>query len=204
MRQNKQSVTGGTLPSPFVSGDDSVESVLRSLAEWAADQRVDAAAASRIRERWLRQQAVESATLAGIAVDLAESGARVSIRTVAGRSHHGRVDAVGRDFLVLRSTSARPTFLAMAAVAWLRPEPGTMGDGTGDRGAPVDVSLADVLLRMSGDRPHLQVTVGDETVTGQLRAVSADVLTVRTDGDPPATVHIRLGSIYEVSPLGSG
>lgn len=177
---------------------------MQSLAAWAADQRADEAAAGRIRERWLRQQAAEAATLAGIALDLAERRARVSVRTRAGRSHHGRVDAVGRDFLVMRSASSRPTFVAMAAVAWLRPEPGAAGDGTGDRGAPLDVSLADVLLRLSGDRPHLQVTVGDETVTGQLRSVGADVLTMRIDGDPPASAHIRMDAIYEVSPLGSG
>jgi hypothetical protein len=177
---------------------------MRSLAVGAAEQWADEAAAGRIRERWLRQQAAEAATLAGIAVDLAEARSRVTVRTRAGRSHHGRLDAVGRDFVVIRSASERPTFLALAAVAWLRPEPGAAGDGAGDRAAPLDVSLADVLLRLSGDRPHLQVTVGDETVTGQLRSVGGDVLTLRIDGDPPATAHIGLGSIYEVSPLGSG
>lgn len=183
------------------SAEESVESVMSALAEWSADQRVGEAVDARIRERWLRQQAAESSTLAGVALDLAEAGASMALRTATGRVHHGRIESVGRDFLVVRTNSGRPTFVATASVLWLRPEPGAHSDGSGGRGAPLDVSLADVLLQLSGDRPRLQVTSGGETLTGELRSVGEDVLTLRLDADPPAPVHLRLGSIDEVSPL---
>src|SRR3954453_20719460 len=75
MRQNKQSLTGRTLPSaPVDQGDrdagaegvtGEVDALLADLARWMGDERVRDAAEARSRRRWLQQQAAESATFTG-------------------------------------------------------------------------------------------------------------------------------------------
>ncbi|MDP8991956.1 MAG: hypothetical protein M3N31_02715, partial [Actinomycetota bacterium] len=66
-----------------------VDALLAELARWGADVRAGDAARSRARERWLRRQASEDATFTGVALDLAEQGAGVAVRTTTGRTLHG-------------------------------------------------------------------------------------------------------------------
>nr|MDQ3575222.1 hypothetical protein [Actinomycetota bacterium] len=70
---------------------EDVEAFLADLARWTADTRADDAASSRTRERWLRQQASEDALFTGVALDLAEGGVSVAVRTTTGRTLHGRI-----------------------------------------------------------------------------------------------------------------
>src|SRR3954469_10464591 len=70
-------------------GPGAVDHLLAEFARWTADERATEAARSRTRERWLRQQAVEGARLAGVALDLAERRAAVIVRTSSGRTHRG-------------------------------------------------------------------------------------------------------------------
>ena len=182
-----------------------VEAFLADLARWTADARVDEAARSRTRERWLRQQAVEDAHFAGVALDLAERGVGVVVRTTTGRSLHGRIVAVARDFCVVRPEGGTATFVALAAVASVRPDPAERAtEASSARPAPVDASLADVLARLVGDRPRVRMVVegGGEAVTGDLRAVGADVATVRLDGAPGTTVYVHLRALRELTLLG--
>ena len=184
---------------------DDVDALLADLARWTADARAEDTARSRIRERWLRQQAAEDARFTGVALDLAERGTAVTVRTTTGRTMHGVIVTVARDFLVLRHHGGSVTFLASPAVATVRPEPGHPGgEAASERGAPVDAGLADVLAGLSGDRPRVRMVVAGsgEAVTGQLRAVGADVATLRLDGQPPATMYVQLGSLCELTLLG--
>jgi len=187
---------------------DEVDRLLDDLARWMGAERTDLAARARSRERWLRQQAVEEARFAGLALDLAEHGEAVSVRTIQGRNHHGRIVAVATDFVVVQRTAGdrMVTLIALAAIALLRPAHGRDHEPMGERTAAVDVTLAEALAGLVGDRPdvHLVVTGVDEVVAGQLRAVGDDVVTVLVPGDPPASVYVRLGSVTECSVLGSG
>src|SRR3954449_10120436 len=63
MRQKMQSLTGVARLSGGMDGD---------LERWAADARAREAADARVRERWLRAQAAEEASLAGVLLALAE------------------------------------------------------------------------------------------------------------------------------------
>ena len=57
------------------------------LERWAAEARVDAAAEARAREQWLRRQAEEEGSLAGVLADLADGGCRCGCTSgAAGRS----------------------------------------------------------------------------------------------------------------------
>ncbi|MFP5377033.1 MAG: hypothetical protein ACLGIO_09670 [Acidimicrobiia bacterium] len=181
-----------------------VEALLADLARWTADERAGEAARSRMRERWLRRQAEEDARFAGVLLDLSEAGAGVAVRTTAGRTVHGQVVAVARDFCVVRH-AGMATFLAFSAVATVRPEPGyRSGDPASDRAAPVGAGLGEVLAGLSGDRPRVRIVVdgGGDAVAGELRAVGADVVTLRLDGDQAAPLYLPLVSVREVTLLG--
>ena len=54
-----------------------VDRLIGDLRRWAADARASDAARARSRQRWLRRQAEEESTLAGIALNLAERGTAV-------------------------------------------------------------------------------------------------------------------------------
>ena len=184
-----------------------VDRLLDDLARWMGAERVDQAVRARARERWLRQQAVEGARFAGVALDLAEQAAPVSIRTAAGRTHHGRIVAVATDFLVVQPVTGGVTLIALAAIAVMRPvASGAVSEPMGERDSGVAVTLAETLAGLAGDRPdvHLIVSGVAEVIAGQLRGVGDDVLTLRTPGAPPGTAYVRLASVTECSVFGSG
>jgi hypothetical protein len=175
------------------------------LARFLAGAAADTAARERSQERVLRQVAEEEATFVGVALDLAERGAGVIVRTASGRPHRGRIVAVGRDFLVVREGARPPVFVATGAISVLRPEPTGGGgalDTAGSRAAPLDVGLAAVLARLAagGEHPRVQLTaVGDpEPLAGELRQVGADVATLHLDGDGRVVAHVRVAGLADV------
>jgi hypothetical protein len=181
-----------------------VEAMLADLARWTGEDRADEAARSRMRERWLRRQAEEDARFAGVLLDLSEAGAGVAVRTAGGRTVHGHIVAVARDFCVVRH-AGMATFLSFAAVATVRPEPGfRAGDAASGRAAPVAASLGEVLAGLAGDRPRVRIVLegGGEAVAGELRSVGADVVTLRLDGAADSPVYLPLATVRELTLLG--
>jgi hypothetical protein len=180
--------------------------VLDDLERWAAGARAQEAAEARVRERWLRQAAEEEASFAGLLVDLAEDGRPVSITTVTGRRHHGPIAAVGSDFVAVDGPENRLVLVHLAAVAEVRPGTGKRSQpATGGRGAGADgVTMAEVLAQAVATRPRVAAVLGSVTVVGELRSVGTDVLTVRTDGEPPGLSYVTLASVSEVSLFDSG
>lgn len=178
-------------------GDDGF---LDSLERLVADAIADRSAKERSQARVLRQVAEESATFAGVAVDLAERGDPVVARMATGRSHRGRILGVGRDFVVLRGGSGPPVFLATAAIASLRPQLHGPTDTAGARPAPLDVGLAVLLAGLAADRPRVQVmAVGDhQPLSGELRSVGLDVATIRLEGEARNLAHVRIANLAEV------
>lgn len=179
--------------------------MLDDLERWAAGARAQEAAEARIRERWLRQAAEEEASFAGLLVDLAEEGRPVSVTTTGGRRHLGPIVAVGTDFVAVGGAKGRLVLVATGAIAEVRPAPGgrRRAAATSDREG-LGVSLAEVLAQAAATRPRVALTLGEVTVVGELRAVGADVLTVRTDGEPAGLSYVTLASVSEVSLFDSG
>jgi len=184
---------------------------LEDLEQWASDARAREAADARVRERWLRAQAEEESSLAGVLLALAERRETVVLTTLSGRRHRGVVAGVGVDFAALRSPAGATTLVALAVLADLRVADdgsrprsrsrSTTGDHVG-RGA-LGVRLGDVLAQAAGQRPRISVHAGAASVVGDLRAVGSDVLTLQTDGTAGA-VYVGLASVSEVSFLASG
>lgn len=179
---------------------------LRGLRHLVADASAEQAARERVHERSLRTVAEAEATFVGIAIDLAERGVAITVKTSAGRTHWGSLVGAGRDFLVLDDPARPPVIVATAAIASLRPQPAdgvsAVRDVAGARAAPLEVGLAGLLARWAAERPRVQVTPsGDEPITGELRAVGLDVVTLRLDGPARAVVHVPISAVTDITLL---
>jgi hypothetical protein len=169
-----------------------VDELQRLLDDARAEERSQA----RGRERSLRRVAQESARLGGTVVDLAERGSAVTVRTAAGRSHHGPVRLVATDFCVVGS-DAGDIWIALAAVTTVRPHPDERHVPAAGSRPTVDLLLLEALARIEPERPRLSIVLaGGESVAGELQSVGTDVLTLRLDGR--AICYVSGSSVREV------
>jgi hypothetical protein len=166
------------------------DALVAAFRRWSAEARAGDAAVRRSRERWLRQQATETATLAGVLTDLAERQADVAV-TTRSRRVVGRLVGVAQDFTVVEERSGAAVLVATPHVVGVAPvaEPGrawaARGDPSGDRHPPLALRLVDALGVLAADRSPVRLgVVGGEVLLGKLWAVGIDVVTLR--GDPRA------------------
>ena len=180
---------------------------LADVERWAAEVRARDAVDARVRERWLRRSAEDEAEFEGVLLDLAEGAVTAVITTSSGRRHPGRVVAVGTDFVAVRTDGDRTTIVALGAVASVRVSglrAASRSGPQGGEGRSVNVAMADLLAHAAGRRPRVQVHCGEATVTGELRSVGTDVVSIQADGDPPGQAYVSLASVSEISLLDSG
>jgi hypothetical protein len=182
------------LPSPVMSenpgasgevgkGELSGDELVAAFARWAADQRVNEAARRRSRERWLRQQATEDATMAGILTDLAERRAEVVANT---RTHQvaGRMLGVAKDFFVIEGRDGAGVLVATEHLARISPlsREAQLADPSGDRPPPLSLRLIDAFAMLASDRRPIRLgLIAGEAVAGDLVAVGRDVVTLRAN-----------------------
>jgi hypothetical protein len=168
------------------------------IDRWAADARVDEAARLRARERWLRHQAEEEGSLAGVLADVAERGASVALHVRGGRRHRGEIAALGADFIALRSAGA-DVIVVLPAVTSLRTLPGE-APTIGDRSIGTSHRLVDVLAGLAAERASVLLVLadGDEAVGGVVLWVGQDVVGVRVAGGAAVTAYVPVGAIVEV------
>jgi hypothetical protein len=170
------------------------------FAELADEARAAEARRALVQSRWLRAQAAEEASLAGVLVDLCEAGVAVSLRSRSGRTHRGTVSSVGGDFVAVGDALVR-----LDAVVAVRTDT-VAGASSGDRATTAararDVRLADVLADLAGARRSVVVvpaSAADDALRGEVDAVGIDVVTLLLDGDAPRTrCYVPLEAIAEV------
>jgi len=167
--------------------------LVADITRWLAEHRADAAAASRARERWLRQAAGEEAAVAGILLDLAERSATVAIQGVADRTHRGLVRAVGEDFVALRSGTG-DLLMPFDAIVAIRAEGAPVVGG--ERAHALAVGFAEAVAAIGGERRRVLVVARDGSgLAGELRSVGRDVATLRV---AEATCYVPLASVAEL------
>ena len=171
------------------------------LQQLLDEARRDQAVEARAHEHWLRRAAHEGATFTGALVDLAESGQSLSVRIASGHVHHGRIVAVGTDFCAVE-TGGVTTYVNLAALGEVRLDSGA--PPAGNRGPSVDMTLAEALSRLAGERPRVAaVTRGlDTPISGELCAVGTDVITVQLEGGRLALVAVA--ALTQLSVFASG
>ena len=174
-------------------------SLAARLDAWLADARVEGSADARAREHWLRTAADADATFAGVLLDLAERGVAIAVATVGARRLQGVAHVLGADFVALRGPAGNEVLLALRAIASVRTAP-AVGVASGERVVTTELCLVDVLSELAAERARARLVVldGTDAVTGELRAVGQDVVTVRIDGQPPATAYVRTAAVAEV------
>jgi len=173
------------------------------LVRLLAEARASEAARKRSRERNLRAAALTDASLAGVLLDLAEHGARVTVRTVFGRALSGNVTVVAQDGIVLDSTMGR-SYVRLDGIAWFRgATPRPLTEPAGDRHPPRAVTLAALLADLAPEHPRVAAAVTGERVllSGELRAVGADVITIAATDGP---MHLAARHVSELTVLASG
>ena len=184
-----------------MSGTDPLGDLLDESA--AATRR-----AARVRERWLRRAAEESATFAGALLDLAEAGATVTLHLHGGRRRSGMLVGLGADFVVLRAGNGgwrEERFIRTDAISTVQVEPGRGPvPAEGDRAAATDVDLLGVLADAAAEAAPVVLSVGDETLSGRIVAVGADVLSIPSDDGPRAISYVSAASLCEAVFLRSG
>ena len=179
--------------------------MLAAFARWSGDERRREAAAARGRERWLRQQDAEAATLSGALVDLAEQGAEVTL-VLGGRRLAGRLVGVGPDLCVLENDRGSSSLVSLGRLGAVLPAfsagggvggggsgvgfPSRPGDSgalqgrtgpvSGDRDPALRLRFADALAALAAEAlPARLLLDGGEVLAGDLVGVGADVVTLR-------------------------
>lgn len=170
----------------------------RELQDLIDHERRDDAVDLRRRAHWLERQAAAGATLAGLLVDLGERAQLVAVTSGSARQVRGVVVTLGTDFCGLRCANGERAMVALAAIGTVRPEPGT-GHPVGDRTVHHAASLAGELAELAAGSPSVSVhTATGEAVTGELRAVGVDLLTVVsvTTGD---AISVPLANVADIA-----
>jgi len=173
------------------------------LTAWVARLAADDAARDRARGAWLHRQAADEGTFAGVLADLAERARPVVLHLHSGRRHRGVVAALGDDFVVVVD-EGHEVLVRVDAIAAVHTRPGEAAT-LGDRVIVSRATLVEALRLLAEVRAGVLVVGSDAAagVRGELRAVGADVLTVRQDGGG-GTVYVALASVAEVSLTESG
>lgn len=152
----------------------------------------------RERERQLKQQAQEQASLLGTLLDLAEQQETVSIRTESGNTHCGVVQAVGRDFIAMTRRSDVNVYCALGAIVTVRPQANEHGPASGDRESSLDLLFIEFLATAAEEQPWVTITSsGSEQVSGRLSAVGVDVVTIELEGDRPSVCYVSSAAVAE-------
>jgi len=170
-----------------------------ALTRWLAEARAAEDAAARTRVRRLVGQAAEEGTLLTACLDLAERAATARIETTAGRTIQGVIAGAGRDFVLVAGDGGRALVALSGVVAVRTTDPAARPPA--EPRPPLGASLVDALAELMADRLSVGIVMNDgrgDLVTGVVVAVGADVITLRTDGEPPLTVYLRLESLVAV------
>ena len=177
--------------------DLTADDPLRALQRWVADGQVDEAARARSRRRWLENAATRAATLGGVLLDLAERRRPVIVRTLAGHRVAGPIIAVGADFVGVADARLGDTLMPTTRIATVQPAPSD-DLPAGDRRHDVVLAFGDALMELAAERPEVMVGVGDETLRGELRTASSEVVTLVIADERREPISIALTAIDHV------
>ena len=180
-----------------------MEAAVISLTRWAAAAKTEAAADSRMAQRWADQQAADEASWAGVLIGLAERRAAVAVRLETGATVRGAVVGVGRDYIAI-AHGAQISFLPLTALDWVRPDDASAPAAFGDRAGPSG-RLVSVLARVAEEGLPVRIVAHTEALVGDLVGVGEDVLSLRPAGAAVGQlVYVPVASLSEASVRLSG
>ena len=171
------------------------EELVAAFTRWAGTERAGLAAASRTRERWLREQLAASATWIGTLVDLSEKRDEVKLAVGASR-FAGRVVGVGRDFCVLDQAGSRPVLVRARSIEAAWPGESSWRSVAGEGSAPIEMSMNAAVATLADERTPVSLLLdGGAVVEGELIGAGEDVLIVRLRGAARRQVYVQFDAI---------
>lgn len=171
---------------------------------WLGTLRTERDIDDRRRTRWLANQALEEATVTGVVADLVQQGQSVVVRLLDGRHHRGLIRVVGEDFCAMRTSTGIDSLITYRAIRSVHSQPGAE-IVSGDRRVHPATALRHALAELAADgvRVHLSFGETHEIITGELRSVGIDLVTLRLDGNG-GWAYVPLAAVSEVSLVESG
>jgi len=178
--------------NPPVAEDDELA---RLLSAWTADHLEAESARSRSRRHWAARMLAEESDLASVLLDLADSGAEVTVRTRGGRCHRGRIIGARRDYLAVQAAPGT-VLVRLAAVTTVEPGGRMMPGGRRD---PADGDLAAALGASAGTGAPVVVRLaGGEEARGEIALVSGDFVALEPWTEERAWLYLPLEAVEEV------
>ena len=155
---------------------------------------LDTARQTREFARWDRLAEVESATWAGLLIDMIEGAHMISIRTGIGQTLVGHIRAVGADSVALVHNTELVvlTFDAIAAIESLHEDVDALSERT-----PSSFSLRSCIQRAAEERPDVVISLASsgQVLTGRLRSCGADLCTLTAVEFSRKRTHVALSAI---------
>jgi hypothetical protein len=173
------------------------------LERFAARARLDDAIDARGRERWHRQLAADELTLAAVVADLAGRGDAVTVLTLAGTQHCGRLVAAGEDFVAVAPSASQHLLVPLWGLAAIQAAARLAGEA---RPLQEALRLADVLTTLSADRPRAaaRLLAGGNPVVGELTGAGSDIAVIAAEDGSRSVTYLRLRSVAELLVMVSG
>jgi len=182
-----------------VSGPDRPDDVFLTLEDEA--RHAEEVAARSERHQRL-QRARELATWAGTLEDLAERRLGVVVQLAGSRRVRGHLVAAEPDLVAVRSDAGQLVIVRLDAVRLVRPQPGVAAAvATGDRQRVAGRRFIEVVQQLVEDRARILLGLDglEEPVSGRLRAMGEDVLTVELDPTPRGLAYLPLGRVQDLT-----
>lgn len=171
------------------------EELVAAFTRWAGTERAGLAAASRTRERWLREQLEASATWIGILVNLSEKRDEVTLAVGTSR-FAGQVVGVGRDFCVLDQPGSRPVLLRVGSISAVWPGESSWRSVAGEGSPPIDLSMNAAVATLADERTPVRLLLdAGAVVEGELIGAGEDVLILRLRAAARRQVYVRFDSV---------
>ena len=120
----------------------------------------------------------------------------MTVKTAGGRCCHGRISAVGADFVLICDDGGDQVLIPTASVATISVSEARRRV-TGARPVPSAV-FADVIHELAADQARVQVMVADECVSGLLGSAGADVIALAVDEPRAVQLHLATAAIDHV------
>lgn len=159
--------------------------------------RANDAAHARVRQRWLRQQAAEEATLGDMLRAVVGQPRSVILRLANARVHRGWLRAVGDDHCCLQTPDRQVVYVAQSAITTVRFQKQPLADDRSQPPVRDSARLVDALSWLVESRPHVVVGLRghSEPLRGQLEAVGQDLVLIRA-GD---ATYVPLVAITDIA-----
>ncbi len=167
-----------------------------------AAARLDAAADARRRRHGESEFAAMETTLVSVLAGAAATAELVTVETVDGALHRGRVDGIGDDVVMVVREDMRRVFVRLTAVAFVRRSAaGLVDERSSTRGS---TTMHEVVAGLAGTRAVATfVCRGGATVSGEVVWCGEDAAGVRSPGDHSNETVIYVASLSEVTSAGA-